>query len=103
SSWLEKRGVSVTRGVLQAECKEANRAFMTWARKGRPLYVLKVAASLDGKIATHTGKSKWITGTAARADGRQLRSRLDAIVVGVETVLADDPRLTARGRGMRDP
>lgn len=102
-AWLAKRGVQVTRGVLEAECREANRAFMTWARKERPLYVLKIAASLDGKIATRTGESKWITGTAARADGRKLRARLDAIIVGVETALADDPKLTARGRGKRDP
>lgn len=102
-AWLKKRGVEIVRGVLEAECREANRAFMTWARKERPLYVLKVAASLDGKIATTSGESKWITGAAARADGRKLRSRLDAIIVGVETALADDPRLTARGRGMRDP
>jgi diaminohydroxyphosphoribosylaminopyrimidine deaminase/5-amino-6-(5-phosphoribosylamino)uracil reductase len=103
ASWLAKRGVSVTRNVLQAECKEANRAFVTWARQGRPLYVLKVAASLDGKIATRTGESKWITGPQARADGRILRSKLGAILVGVETVLADDPRLTARGAGRTDP
>ncbi len=103
ASWLAKRGVTVTRNVLQAECKEANRAFVTWARKGRPLYVLKVAASLDGKIATRSGESKWITGPKAREDGRLLRSKLGAIIVGVETVLADDPRLTARGRGRRDP
>ena len=103
ASWLSARGVEVVRGVLEAECKEANRAFMSWARKGRPLFVLKVAASLDGKIATRTGESKWITGPVARADGRALRARLDAIIVGVETAIADDPRLTARGKGMRDP
>lgn len=103
ASWLSRRGVSVTRNVLQAECKEANRAFVSWARKGRPLYVLKVAASLDGKIATRSGESKWITGAKARADGRLLRSKLGAILVGVGTVLADDPRLTARGAGMIDP
>ena len=103
ASSLSKRGVSVTRNLLQAECREANRAFVTWARKGRPLYVLKVAASLDGKIATRSGESKWITGPKARADGRLLRSKLPAILVGVETVLADDPRLTARGSGMTDP
>lgn len=103
SAWLAKRGVEVTRGVLEVECREANRAFMIWARKGRPLYVLKVAASLDGKIATRTGESQWITGAVARADGRSLRGQLDAIIVGVGTALADDPKLTARGRGMRDP
>ncbi len=103
AKWLEKRGVSVTRHVLEGQCKEANRGFMMWAQKGRPLFILKVACTLDGKIATRTGESKWITGEEARAHGRQLRSRLDAIVVGVDTVLADDPRLTARGRGMRDP
>ncbi|MCP4449127.1 MAG: bifunctional diaminohydroxyphosphoribosylaminopyrimidine deaminase/5-amino-6-(5-phosphoribosylamino)uracil reductase RibD [Myxococcales bacterium] len=101
--WLANRGVEVVRGVLEAECKEANRAFTTWARKGRPLYVLKVAASLDGKTATRTGESKWITGPKARASGRALRARLDAIIVGVETAIIDNPRLTSRGKGMRDP
>ncbi|MBL4633286.1 MAG: bifunctional diaminohydroxyphosphoribosylaminopyrimidine deaminase/5-amino-6-(5-phosphoribosylamino)uracil reductase RibD [Kofleriaceae bacterium] len=103
AAWLAKRGVEVTRRVLESSCKELNRAFNTWAKMGRPLFVLKVAASLDGRIATNTGESQWITGKAARADGHRLRSKLDGILVGVETVLADDPRLTARGRGSRDP
>ncbi len=103
AAWLAKRGVEVTRRVLEKSCKELNRAFNTWAKMDRPLFVLKVAASLDGRIATNTGESQWITGKAARVDGHRLRSKLDAILVGVETVLADDPRLNARGRGSRDP
>lgn len=101
--YLEKRGVVVTRKVLRAECAELNRAFFTWARCGRPLMVLKAAVSLDGKVATRTGESQWITGVAARRHGHGVRARLDAIMVGAGTVLADDPRLTARTRGARDP
>jgi diaminohydroxyphosphoribosylaminopyrimidine deaminase/5-amino-6-(5-phosphoribosylamino)uracil reductase len=65
--------------------------------------ILKVASTLDGKAATRTGDSKWITGPEARRRGRQLRAELDAICAGIGTVLADDPRLTARARGARDP
>jgi diaminohydroxyphosphoribosylaminopyrimidine deaminase/5-amino-6-(5-phosphoribosylamino)uracil reductase len=102
--WLAAQGVEVTRGVARVACLEANRAFTTWANKGRPYTVLKAGASLDGKIATRTGESKWITGDAARRDAHRLRDRLQAILVGVETVLADDPSLTTRGqRGGRDP
>lgn len=101
--WLADQGISVTRGILEEECKEANRAFITWARKKRPYFVLKAATSLDGKIATASGESQWITGAEARRHGRRLRSVLDAIVVGIGTVLADDPQLTARNRGGRDP
>lgn len=104
AAWLVRQGVEVTRDVLRAECAELNRAFVTWARERRPLLVLKAAATLDGRVATHTGESKWITSSAARRDGHRLRDRLDAIVVGVGTVLADDPALTVRGlRGGRDP
>lgn len=103
AAWLAKRGVAVTRNVLVDECREANRPFVMWAKHKRPLVVLKAATSLDGKIATASGASKWITGKAARKDGRELRNRLDCILVGINTVLADDPRLTARGRGQRDP
>ena len=101
---IARAGIAVTGGVLEAECVEANRAFFTWAREGRPFIVLKAATSLDGRAATHTGHSQWITGEAARADVHAVRNRLDAIAVGVGTVLADDPQLTVRGvRGGRDP
>lgn len=101
---IEKAGIEVVRGVLADECAEANRAFFTWARARRPFVVLKAGASLDGRVATATGESRWITGEEARAEVHRLRDRLDAILVGVGTVLADDPQLTVRGvRGGRDP
>ena len=104
AAWLARQGVRVTRGVLRAECAELNRAFITRARLSRPHLVLKAGMTLDGKVATVAGESQWITGPAARKDVHRLRDRLDAIMVGMGTVLADDPRLTVRGvRGGRDP
>lgn len=104
AAWLARQGVSVTRGVLRDACVELNRAFITRARLGRPWFVLKAGMTLDGKVATRTGASQWITGPQARKDVHRLRDRLDAILVGVGTVLADDPRLTVRGLpGSRDP
>jgi diaminohydroxyphosphoribosylaminopyrimidine deaminase/5-amino-6-(5-phosphoribosylamino)uracil reductase len=101
---LRRAGLLVATGVLADECAAANRPFTSWATRGRPWFVLKAATSLDGKIATPAGESKWITGEAARADGHRLRDRCDAIMVGVGTVLADDPQLTVRGvKGGRDP
>jgi diaminohydroxyphosphoribosylaminopyrimidine deaminase / 5-amino-6-(5-phosphoribosylamino)uracil reductase len=101
---LARAGIAVDTGVLADACEEANRPFFTVARHRRPWIVLKAGVTLDGRVATHTGESRWITGEAARADVHRLRARLDAIVVGVGTVLADDPRLTVRGvRGGRDP
>jgi diaminohydroxyphosphoribosylaminopyrimidine deaminase/5-amino-6-(5-phosphoribosylamino)uracil reductase len=94
----------VTRGVLIEECVEANRPFFTWAERGRPWIVLKAAVSADGRVGLPSGESRWITGAAARADGHRLRNELDAILVGIGTVLADDPRLTVRGiADSRDP
>jgi len=101
---LRRAGIAVTTGVLADACAAANRPFVQWAVNGRPWFVLKAAMTLDGKIATVAGESRWITGAAARADGHRLRDRCDAILVGVGTVLADDPQLTVRGvRGGRDP
>jgi diaminohydroxyphosphoribosylaminopyrimidine deaminase/5-amino-6-(5-phosphoribosylamino)uracil reductase len=93
---LAAAGIEVTTGVLADECEAVNAPFFTAARKQRPYLVLKAGCSLDGKIATTSGESRWITGAAARADGHRLRDRLDAIMVGIGTVLADDPRLTVR-------
>ena len=104
AAWLARRGIAVERGVLEAECRELNRAFLIWARERRPWFTLKAAATLDGKVATWRGESKWVTGEAARREGHRLRDTHDACMVGVGTVLADDPRLTVRGvRGGRDP
>jgi diaminohydroxyphosphoribosylaminopyrimidine deaminase/5-amino-6-(5-phosphoribosylamino)uracil reductase len=101
---LRRGGVTVEVGVLAAACAEANRPWLTWARDHRPTFTLKAAVTLDGKIATVGGEAKWITGAAARADGHRLRDRHDAILVGVGTVLADDPRLDVRDLpGGRDP
>ncbi len=100
---LRRAGIAVTRGVLGDACLAANRPFFTWATQHRPAFTLKAAITLDGKIATVTGESKWITGDAARADVMRLRDTHDAVVVGIGTVLADDPRLSARRRGGRDP
>lgn len=104
ASWLARQGVIVTRGVLRDECLALNRAFVTRATLGRPWFLLKAGITLDGKVATRTGESRWITGPEARSDVHQLRDRLDAVMVAVGTVLADDPQLTVRDvSGGRDP
>lgn len=100
---LRRARIRVTVGVLREACDRANRPFLTWAQFGRPAFTLKAAITLDGKIATVAGRSKWITGEAARADVMRLRDTHDAVLVGVGTVLADDPRLTARRQGGRNP
>lgn len=101
---LRRAGVRVDVGVLRDHSQALNRGFRTWARTGRPHVVLKAGASLDGKIATASGESQWITSAAARHDAMQQRALCDAIVVGIGTVLADDPKLTVRGvRNGRSP
>lgn len=101
-SRLRARGVAITSGVLLEEARFLNRAFITRITKHRPYITLKVASSLDGRTATVTGESKWITSSASRAQGHRLRAEVDAIAVGAGTVLADNPSLTAHGKG-RDP
>jgi diaminohydroxyphosphoribosylaminopyrimidine deaminase/5-amino-6-(5-phosphoribosylamino)uracil reductase len=100
---LRRRRIKVSLGVLAEECTRANRPFLTWAAFHRPAFTLKAAITLDGKIATISGLSKWITGPLARADVMRLRDHHDAVLVGIGTVLADDPWLTARLPGARDP
>lgn len=100
---LRRSGIEVNVGVLRDECERANKPFFTWATRGRPMFMLKAGITLDGKIATVTGQSKWITGEHARADVMRLRDAHDAVLVGIGTVLADDPWLTARLPGARDP
>lgn len=94
---LRRAGVDVVRGVMSAACERLNEAFNHWIVHRTPFVIVKAAMTLDGKIATAGGDSKWITGEKARAYGMTLRQGADAILVGVNTVLADDPQLTVRG------
>ena len=93
---LQRAGITVTQGVLAEECARLNEAFNHWIVQRTPLVTVKAAMTLDGKIATAAGESKWITGEKARAYGMKLRQGADAVLVGINTVLADDPSLTAR-------
>lgn len=93
---LRDAGLAVEEGLLEDEAIRQNLAFRTHVRTGRPLVVLKMASSLDGKAAARDGSSKWISGEEARADVQRLRAWADAVVVGARTVLADDPLLTVR-------
>jgi diaminohydroxyphosphoribosylaminopyrimidine deaminase / 5-amino-6-(5-phosphoribosylamino)uracil reductase len=101
---LRKAGIRVRHGLLAEECTRLNEAFNHWISQRRPFVVCKCAMSLDGKIATNSGDSKWITGAKARAFGMRLRLGADAIVAGVNTILRDDPALTLRpGPGFKIP
>ncbi|MCB6364668.1 bifunctional diaminohydroxyphosphoribosylaminopyrimidine deaminase/5-amino-6-(5-phosphoribosylamino)uracil reductase RibD [Intestinibacillus massiliensis] len=102
-SILQSRGVAVETGVLEAECRALNETFFQYITHQTPFVVMKYAMTLDGKIAAHTGDSRWVTGEAARAHVHRMRDRLSAIMVGVGTVLADDPLLTCRMEGGRNP
>lgn len=100
---LASAGVKIVSGVLADECAEQIRFFTKHVRTGLPWVTLKLAASLDGRIATSDGDSRWITGEKARALVHEWRDTHDAILVGAETVRHDDPALTCRRRGGRDP
>jgi diaminohydroxyphosphoribosylaminopyrimidine deaminase/5-amino-6-(5-phosphoribosylamino)uracil reductase len=99
---LRQAGISVEQGLLAGEAAALNQVFIKYITKKRPFVVLKTAMSLDGKIATHTGESRWITGDKARAYAHTLRLHHDAVMVGIGTVLKDDPELSYRGRAHRD-
>lgn len=99
---LMAAGVHVDTGVLGAEAAALNAGFFSRMQRGRPRVLCKLAMSLDGRTAMASGESKWITGEAARADVQRLRARSCAVVSGIGTVLADDPRLDVRG-GERQP
>lgn len=103
--FLESHGIEVRCEVLGEECRRLNEAFITYFEKKRPFVIVKTAASLDGRIATRTGDSKWITGEKARRFVHLIRNQVDAILVGVDTVLTDNPMLTARYgfKKARDP
>lgn len=93
---LKKAGIEVIEGVLRKQASVVNRRYLTFMRAGRPYVTLKLALTLDGKIADTEGKSKWITGEKARLDVQELRRLHDAVAVGAGTYLKDNPRLTYR-------
>jgi diaminohydroxyphosphoribosylaminopyrimidine deaminase/5-amino-6-(5-phosphoribosylamino)uracil reductase len=100
---LRRAGVRVRCGVLETECQKLNEAFIKFITRKVPFVVVKLAASLDGKIAAVTGDARWISDGGSRATVHQWRNRVDAVLVGAGTVLADDPQLTCRIAGGRNP
>lgn len=99
---LREAGIAVSSGICADEAAELNAGFFLKVREGRPLVTLKLASTLDGRIATHTGESKWITGESSRACAHLLRAEHDVVMVGSGTALADDPELTCRLPGLED-
>lgn len=105
ADFLEQQGIRVTTGVCREQSRKLNEAFIKFVRTSRPFTIAKCAATLDGRIATRSGDSKWVTGEKSRQYVHRLRHAVDGILVGINTVRADDPRLTTRlpdGRG-KDP
>ncbi len=100
---LRRNGVETVVGVLEKECLELNKIFMRYITSGEPYVMLKYAMTADGKIAAASGRSKWITGEKAREDTHRDRNAYSAILVGVNTVIADDPELTCRIEGGTNP
>ena len=100
---LRKAGIETEVSILRSEAKHLNESYNKFIIKKEPFVILKIAQSLDGKIATAKGESKWITGKTARGKVHQLRNDLDAVLVGIGTVMKDDPSLDCRLRGGRNP
>ncbi len=94
---LRNAGVNVREGVLAEDCARLNEAFNQWIVTGRPFVIAKCGMSLDGRLTQSPVEPRWITGPSARRHARELRARVDAVLVGAETVRADNPRLTVRG------
>jgi len=100
---LKRAGIKIVMGVLEKEAVSINLPYIKYITKGLPYVTLKMAQSLDGKIATRTGNSKWITSDEARAYVQRLRARVDAVMVGANTVLKDDPTLRCKIPGAKQP
>jgi diaminohydroxyphosphoribosylaminopyrimidine deaminase / 5-amino-6-(5-phosphoribosylamino)uracil reductase len=100
---LRQAGIEVEVGILGKECRRLNESFCKYIVEKEPFVVLKVASTFDGKIATQKGDSQWITGGSARRFVHRLRDQVDGVLVGIGTILKDDPRLTARINGGHDP
>jgi diaminohydroxyphosphoribosylaminopyrimidine deaminase / 5-amino-6-(5-phosphoribosylamino)uracil reductase len=99
AEFLRQQGITVISGVCENDARRLNEFFITYVREHRPFVILKTAATLDGRIATRTGDSRWVTGERARAHVHEIRHAVDAIMVGVNTILTDDPSLTTRREG----
>ncbi|HVY11970.1 MAG TPA: bifunctional diaminohydroxyphosphoribosylaminopyrimidine deaminase/5-amino-6-(5-phosphoribosylamino)uracil reductase RibD, partial [Alphaproteobacteria bacterium] len=99
---LHKAGIEVITGVMEDEAEQVNEGFLKRMRYGRPMFTFKIATSLDGRIATASGESRWFSGEQARAYSHRLRATHDAIVVGTGTARADDPLLTCRLPGLEN-
>ncbi len=100
---LRAAGIEVHTGVLGDACQAANEMWFKFITRKLPWVVLKAAVTLDGKLASRSGDSRWVSSPRSRALAHMLRDELDAVLIGIGTALADDPRLTARGPGQRDP
>ena len=100
---LKDAGINVDVGILENEAKYLNRGFIFYHKYKRPYVLLKIASSLDGKIALSNGYSKWITGTQSRIYAHELRAEYDGILTGINTILNDDPELTVRNISGKDP
>ncbi|MGG7178399.1 bifunctional diaminohydroxyphosphoribosylaminopyrimidine deaminase/5-amino-6-(5-phosphoribosylamino)uracil reductase RibD [Clostridium paraputrificum] len=100
---LEAAGIEVITGILEEECKKLNEVFMKYIVSKKPFVLLKTAMTLDGKIATVKGESKWITSEKSRQEVHKSRNKLASIMVGVDTVIKDNPELTCRLDGGRNP
>jgi len=100
---IQKAGVEVKTGILEDRAKKLNEAYIKYITTGNPFVILKTAMTLDGKIATPEGQSKWITGEKARKSVHRLRSSVDAIMTAIGTVKADNPQLTSRIKGGKNP
>lgn len=100
---LKNAGLDVRVGPLGEECAALNEAFNKWIRTGRPFVIAKCGMTLDGRLSAPPGEARWITSTAARRHARRLRAEVDAILIGAETLRTDNPRLTVRSPGAKQP
>lgn len=100
---LKKAGLEVQVGILEEDCGRLNEAYCKYILTKEPFVILKIAATLDGRIATREGESKWISGESSRRFVHHLRDQVDGVLVGIGTILRDNPMLTTRFRGGRDP
>ena len=100
---LKSAGIDVEVGILEQDARKINETYIKYITKKMPFVVLKWAMSVDGKIATHTGDSKWISHEASRNFTHRLRGKFDAILIGINTLLKDNPQLTTHGLGVKEP